>query len=106
MITFPICMLGWIFFRAQNLPDAIVMYAKVIDPREYLCLGLRENYYLIAALVMMSVITWYYFKTFMIPMIRRQMLLATIMETTAFAVIIGLVFVFLRPINQFIYFQF
>ena len=73
MITLPVCMLGWIFFRAQNLPDAIVMYAKVVDPREYLCLGLRENYYLIAALIMMSVITWYYFKTSIIPMIRRQM---------------------------------
>ena len=106
MITFPLCMLGWIFFRAQNLSDAFAMYAKIVDPREYLSLGLRENYYLIAALVVMAVIACCYFKTSVIPIIRRQMLLATVIETGVFAVIVGLVFVFLRPINQFIYFQF
>jgi len=106
LITVPVCMLGWVFFRSQSLPDALVMYGKLFDPVEYFYLGMRESYYLVAALVMLSMILCYYFKEFLMPTLRKHAFVSTLVETGAFTCITGLVFVFLRPINQFIYFQF
>ncbi|WP_069470273.1 hypothetical protein [Candidatus Marithrix sp. Canyon 246] len=106
LITLPIVMLGWIPFRAQNMTDTLAMYLKIFQPTEYLWLGLRENTYIIAAIILMGIILTYLTKTYLVPLLRQRIWLTIIAESLVFSVMIGLVFVFLRPINQFIYFQF
>ena len=99
-------MLGWIPFRAQTLADTFSMWTKLFFPSEYLWLGMRENVYLITALLTISIIITYIAQTRLLPLLRTRPLIALVSETMVFTVVIGLVFVFLRPINQFIYFQF
>ena len=78
----------------------------VFQPARYTWLGLHENTYLIAALLLAGIIITYYTKNSILPLLRQRLLPAVIGEGMAFTVLIGLVFIFLRPIKQFIYFQF
>lgn len=105
-ITLPLVMLSWIPFRAVSVHDALAMFAKLASPRDYLWLGLRENTYLVAAVVLMLMLLAYAVHLYGVRFIRRWHWVHFTAETTAMAVVIALVFVFLRPISQFIYFQF
>jgi D-alanyl-lipoteichoic acid acyltransferase DltB (MBOAT superfamily) len=105
-VTLPLVMLGWIPFRAESLDVALGMWAKLFVPAQYLSLGLRENTYLVAAVVMLVVIGAWSAGEHVIPRLRRLPVVWPVVETAGWAVVIALVFVFLRPINQFIYFQF
>lgn len=106
LVTLPLAMLGWIPFRAQSVGDALVMMSKVTMPAEYLSLGLRENNYLVAALILAAIVAAHTLKNVAMPRLARWPLLSTATQTAGYAVVIALVFIFLRPINQFIYFQF
>ena len=44
--------------------------------------------------------------TFITPWLKQHRSVRFVIESATFAVIFPLVFIFLRPINQFIYFQF
>ena len=105
-VTLPLVMLGWIPFRAQSLADVATLFGKLISASSYTWLGMRENIYLIAALILAG-------------LIGSHMLHHTSKwrgDSLAFAPLIAmtawrglqtfLVIVFLRPISQFIYFQF
>ncbi len=105
-LTLPLAMLGWIPFRAPSLPTALELLAKTLDPRAYAWLGMRENSYLVAALVLLSVIAASFARERVLPALSNRPVPWLVARSAAFAVMIGLVFVFLRPINQFIYFQF
>jgi hypothetical protein len=106
ILTLPIMMLSWIPFRAANLTDTFEMYKKILNPSMYSWLGLRENCYLIAVLILVSVVLLYLIKTQVIPRLRKHRFILVMGETLAFTFILSLVFIFLRPIKQFIYFQF
>ena len=109
-ITLPIIMLSWVPFRAENISDTFIMWKKVFSWQEYGWLGMRENSYLVAAIIFISVISAYFVRKWYAKIAERAEgaliypMLA--LEGAMFTVIIGLVFVFLRPIRQFIYFQF
>lgn len=105
-LTLPVAMLGWIFFRARDLGQAFAMYAKVLDPRQYGHLQLRENTYVVTATLMLAMVLAYSIKTVVAPRLSRFRIAWAALETVAFTVITMAVFVFLRPISQFIYFQF
>ncbi|AAU92782.1 putative alginate O-acetyltransferase [Methylococcus capsulatus str. Bath] len=105
-ITLPLVMLGWIPFRAQSVDDALAMFAKLTSPQNYLWLGMRENTYLIAALVFLASFIAYLMHEYGERYIRRWIWMDFALETMTMSVVLALVFVFLRPINQFIYFQF
>jgi D-alanyl-lipoteichoic acid acyltransferase DltB (MBOAT superfamily) len=105
-VTLPAVMLGWIPFRSETLTATFAMYAKLFAPSAYGWRGLRENTYLVAALMLLAIIGAYAFRNAMLPRVGRFRAGWALAETGAFAVIIALVFVFLRPIKQFIYFQF
>ncbi len=104
-LTLPAVMLGWIWFRAQNLSDALHMFARLFDPRLYLSLGIRENTALLTALLLVCVLAAGGVAR-ALPDLERHRVAWGVAQTAAFAVAFTLVFVFLRPINQFIYFQF
>lgn len=105
-ITLPLAMLGWIPFRAQTVGDTFDMFAKLVSPHEYLYLGMRENTYLVAAIVFVSMLSAYLFHERVHQWFEVRPLRRSIGETALMGVVVASVFVFLRPISQFIYFQF
>lgn len=106
MVTIPLIMISWIPFRAQTVSDAISMWQKLFLPTDYLWMGMRENTYLVTFVLMVGVIGAYLLKTRLVPILQRRPMLLVVHESMVFTGTISLVFVFLRPINQFIYFQF
>ena len=98
-------MLGWVTFRAENLSETFTM-GQVVNPSEYLGLGLRENYYVVAFLMTAAVVLTFLSREVVSPWLRRYRPASFALETICLAGIVGLVFVFLRPMRQFIYFQF
>jgi len=106
LITLPVVMLAWIPFRAQNVSDALGMYAKLFNLKNYFWLGMRENVYLIAALLMVTSVATYYFHEKGTQLLHKSLALFFLFETIMIGMATALVFVFLRPISQFIYFQF
>ena len=105
-LTLPIAMLGWVFFRARGVGQAFAMYGKVLDPRQYGHLQLRENTYLVTATLMLAMLLVYLVRNTIAPRLSRFRIAWAALETVAFTIIAMAVFVFLRPISQFIYFQF
>lgn len=106
LVTLPVAMLSWVFFRAESLPQAFTMYGKILNPLEYGHLELRENTYLIAAMAMIALLLAYLVRTKVWPQLRRLPWLELPLETAQFAIVTLGVFLYLRPISQFIYFQF
>ena len=65
-----------------------------------------ENVYLITALILAGTITGYFLQKKIMPLLQERKLVVLLGGTMAVTVMTALVIVFLRPINQFIYFQF
>ena len=105
-ITLPLVMLGWIPFRAESVDDAMAMFAKLISPQDYLWLGMRENTYIVTALIFLLCLLAYAFHSYKEKFRIRWMWADFAIQSAIMSVVIGLNFVFLRPISQFIYFQF
>ena len=105
-LTLGIAMISWIPFRAQSLSDALVMYSKILNPGEFLGMNLRENSYLVAALMLIVFIATWASQRFVKPLIKQHKFLEAPVLITQYTIAILFIFVFLRPINQFIYFQF
>ena len=106
-ITLPFAMLSWVAFRAEGLGTTFEMYGRVLTPSAYGALGLSPNLYLTAALLTAATLVAYLTATYLLPKLRRgPTVVWASLETAAYGVAIALVFVFLRPITQFIYFQF
>ncbi|MBC18727.1 MAG: alginate O-acetyltransferase [Planctomycetaceae bacterium] len=107
LVTLPLMMLSWIPFRAESVSSTLMMCRQIFIPDSYLVLGMRENTYLVAAIVMVGIVATYFVKNTIAPWLEKNHrgILCTA-ESAIFAVTIPLVLVFLRPISQFIYFQF
>jgi len=109
-VTLPIVMLSWIPFRAESISASLAMWKKIFSWHEYSWLGMRENIYLIVSLVFLCVIGSYFLRKWYVHTVEsgggKYAVFRISLESVMFAIIIGLVFVFLRPIQQFIYFQF
>ena len=99
-------MLSWIPFRADNLQVAIGMFGKVINPINYLFITMRENVYIVTFLVLMLFLLNYFFQERSRPVFDRFPRFMFVYGIVKWAVIMILVFTFLRPISQFIYYQF
>jgi D-alanyl-lipoteichoic acid acyltransferase DltB (MBOAT superfamily) len=103
-ITLSVVMLSWIPFRARSVPEALQLVSRVFDIRAYGYLSFRENFYLIIALLFVFMLLLHYG----VATIRRTrsgvaLRAADLVATTVCAFV---VFIFLRPVAQFIYFQF
>ena len=106
IITLPIIMLAWVPFRADSISSAIVMWGKVLNPFAYTWLGMRENTYLITAFLLICIFITYTIKRKILPRITITHLSSTITDIFSVSIMFALVIIFLRPVNQFIYFQF
>jgi D-alanyl-lipoteichoic acid acyltransferase DltB (MBOAT superfamily) len=105
-ITLPLMMLGWIPFRAESVTQTLRMSAKLFQPSQYLRLGLRENTYLITAMVLVLVVAAPGVRLLLIRLNANSRPWWFPTQVVAYMVIVAIAFVFLRPIEQFIYFQF
>lgn len=105
-ITLPLMMLSWIPFRSDSLYTAFNMWSKLFNFSAYTWLGMRENTYLITTFLLISIFVSFISKQKIIPRLKNYPLVLTFIDITMICITFGLVVVFLRPINQFIYFQF
>jgi len=105
-ITLPVMMLAWVPFRAGNLANTFAMWAKIFNPSAYTWLGMRENTYLVASLILIGIFATYFIREKFLPRLRNLWMGVVIGDTAVIVAMTALVVVFLRPINQFIYFQF
>ncbi len=103
-ITLAVTMLAWIPFRARTLDDTFVLLGRVLDPRAYTYLTFRETFYLAVAVVFAGILTAHFADRWLAaekyPTARQAA------EVALTAVAGFTVFIFLRPVAQFIYFQF
>ena len=106
ILTLLIAMLGWIPFRAESLEVSFFMYSKLFTPSEYFYLGMRENIYLVTFSMLLLTIITYYFHENGNKLFSGNKYYTFISQSFLITISCILVFVFLRPINQFIYFQF
>ncbi|MCB0700340.1 MAG: hypothetical protein KDC11_10850, partial [Chitinophagaceae bacterium] len=105
-ITLPIAMLSWIPFRAESLGDAFTMMGKVFVPSNYLFRTMRENNYLITAVLVLLFLITHFVDKRLSKYIQKVPAMSFVLNCAKFVVLIIIIFTFLRPISQFIYFQF
>lgn len=104
--TISFVMLSWIPFRSQSLHDCFQMWLKIINPLEYGYLGLRENIYLVTFLLFIGILINFVLKEKIIIKKIFPKIVVWLSDLMLIVILFCLTFVFLRPINQFIYFQF
>lgn len=104
-VTILVVMLGWIPFRAESLGHAISLLARLGDMHSYTSLGLRENFYLVTFLLLVGMLLARG-ALLVRPMLAKVPYTEHVFDVAVMACVMFGVFVFLRPISQFIYFQF
>ena len=119
-VTFPAVMLGWVLFRAQSLEQAWAMIEKVVQPATYLRLDrLQSGYvwsalpigidpvsYLLAAMLGIATLLAYLVYRDLWPRLTQRPAIVLPVAVAYGTAVAGLVFIYLQPIRQFIYFQF
>jgi D-alanyl-lipoteichoic acid acyltransferase DltB (MBOAT superfamily) len=102
--TLAIVMLGWILFRSPSLDEAAVRLGRVLDWRGYTYLTFPGSYHFSIAAIFLAMLG----ARLVTRLIERSgsVLLRQGGDIIAIAVAGFLVVIFLRPTNQFIYFQF
>jgi len=105
-ITLGLAMVSWIPFRADSVADTLVLHAKLLNPSEYTSLGMRENTYIVAAAVLLGMCIVYLAKTKLEEPITKRAFVWFATSSPVVGAQLALVYIFLRPVEQFIYFQF
>lgn len=105
-LTLGVAMLSWIPFRAASLTDTFVMYAQLFTPSSLLVMNMRENTYLVTGLMLLAFLLSWFGAVKVGPRIQRAAAWSYPIQLAQYTIMMLMVFVFLRPINQFIYFQF
>jgi alginate O-acetyltransferase complex protein AlgI len=104
-ITTPLVMLGWIPFRAGSLEQTFALLGKVLNIQSYRGLAFRENFYLLIFVLNMGMVCLYFLTNSRLTIFQNK-LVRHGAEVLALTVMIFTVFIFLKPVKQFIYFQF
>jgi alginate O-acetyltransferase complex protein AlgI len=105
-ITLPLVMLSWIPFRTQSLETTGDLLANLFRLERLSILGLRETAYLVAAITMVIVLVAPFAGKAYTHLRKRQTATGDLVEVAGLAVVTALVLIYLRPLDQFIYFQF
>jgi len=106
LFTLPIIMLSWIPFRSNSIETSFQMWIKVTNPINYSYVGLHENTYIVAMLITLGILITYYVKEKTIKNNLSKNVFFFIGDIVFISFLFYFTFIFLRPINQFIYFQF
>jgi alginate O-acetyltransferase complex protein AlgI len=104
-LTLPTMMLAWIPFRANSLESSLALLERVLDLSSYSGLAFRENFYLLVFLMTSGMmVVW--FVTHGKAYLLNRTWFRQAGEIVTLCIMTFLVFIFLRPVSQFIYFQF
>ncbi|MDG1046101.1 MAG: MBOAT family O-acyltransferase [Bacteroidia bacterium] len=106
LIVLPITMLSWIPFRAESLHQTFSMFMKLFNLNLYFSYSLRENDLLITAILFLAVIISGLLSKVDLNSFKYGNYFLSLFNMVKYVIMLCLVFVFLRPITQFIYFQF
>jgi alginate O-acetyltransferase complex protein AlgI len=106
IVVFPIAMLSWVPFRAKNLQNTFVMFSKIFQPSGYLRYNLKENAFVVCATITFLFFINYLVLHYLTSRIQKVPALDFTLKVATYAILVVIVFTFLRPISQFIYFQF
>ena len=106
LITLPAMMLSWIPFRAESLDVTFEMWSMVFNPYKYNSLGLRENLYLVATILTVGVLFASFVNSKIKCIASDESYTIKVGGILIYSIALPLIFIFFRPINQFIYFQF
>jgi D-alanyl-lipoteichoic acid acyltransferase DltB (MBOAT superfamily) len=105
IITLTVVMISWIPFRAISLSDALTKYEILLKPSNYTFLGMRENVYLVTFLLMIGIYLMHFLNKYH-KIYSAKHNYNLIINFIIGLILVPLIIAFLRPINQFIYFQF
>ncbi len=99
-------MLGWVFFRSENLDLSFQMINNLLFIKNWTFLSLRENTYIVAFIV-----TFFYLISPLIIKIfkfisKKYKLMADFILLISIVSSLILILIYNQEVNQFIYFQF
>lgn len=103
--TLVIAMLSWIPFRVSSLENTFLLYKKLFDFKNVTNISFRENTYIIAFLLLIIIIVNYIFINRLREPLENSKF-KNIYIVLKYFIIVFLILLYLKPINQFIYFQF
>ncbi len=106
MITLPLAMLSWLPFREKSLSNVFIMFKKIFIFKHYFNRSFSENTYLIVALLLILTISSFLVQKYLIKKIKKNIFLYALVIIITIFTLTTLDLTFLRPISQFIYFQF
>ena len=105
-ISINLIMLGWIFFRSENLNLSFQMLSNIFIFKKWTFLALKENTYIIAFLTTF----FYLISPFVIKLFnvisKRYKLFSDIIFVLTLVISLILIFIYHKEVQQFIYFQF
>ena len=104
--TLVLAMLGWIPFRAPSMAYTLQAWSHMLDPGRYTTLNLRETTYIVAALTLVLSMSVPFAWCQLLAIRARWPLASLPLLVAGWTVLLALTFIYLRPLNQFIYFQF
>ena len=116
-LTLILVMLSWIPFRAENLTHTFNLFERLFNLTMWikpdhiggkfpLWLGLHRDSYYVAASILLCMILLWYFKQFILPVLDKYSVVVYSTKIMPFIFLLPIVYLFLQPTSQFIYFQF
>ena len=116
-LTLILVMLSWIPFRAENLTHTFNLFERLFNLTMWikpdhiggkfpLWLGLHRDSYYVAASILLCMILLWYFKQFILPFLDKYSIVVYSTKIMPFIFLLPIVYLFLQPTSQFIYFQF
>lgn len=101
-------MISWIPFRAQNVSDTMILYSKYFSLNNYTFVILKKNDLLIALSFVLIFIITYFLKNYIdnFDINNKYKKSIYVLNILKYSIILIFVYTFLRPVEQFIYFQF
>lgn len=104
---FPLFMVGWLPFRSNSVSDLLIYINTLLDINSYnfyLKKTPALNYYLVIALILSMVIA--YGIKYLLEKSHINQYYLSIIKVFPMTIIVYLLITYLRPVSQFIYFQF
>jgi alginate O-acetyltransferase complex protein AlgI len=106
LVTLPAMMAAWIPFRAASVGGALLLWSRMIDPRQFFNLSLSADAYAVAAFLLPAVIVFYLGRRAFEALPKTWPIAIAAGQTALIAVVAAGDLLCLEVRSQFIYFQF
>lgn len=107
-VTFAVISIGWIFFRAHDLQQALTMLAAVFSPRSYGQLALRPNFYILTSLIVVGYFVYHLIEMILVSFKKNVWpeRVFWLVSPVRYAVVLLLTIAWSKQEAVFVYFQF